>query len=86
MTDKPHWKHDCDKCKLLGHTIGGKHMVDLYACESVLTGEVTLIARYSDEGSDYASCPSQYAHAEGHAELFAAKALYEESLNVPQNS
>lgn len=85
MPDKPQWKHDCTKCRFLGQTIGGKRLVDLYVCESVLENDATLIARYSDEDSDYAACPStSMAHPNGHAELFAAKALYEESLNVPE--
>ena len=44
------FKHDCEHCKLLGEF----NEADLYFCDTPLTG-VTVVARYSDEGSDYVS-------------------------------
>lgn len=82
MSPTPKWKHDCTKCKFLGQTIGGMKLVDLYVCESHYFLP-TLVARYGDDGPEYLSTHPSYAHANGHAELFAAKALYEESLNLP---
>lgn len=43
--------HDCETCQFLGAvTLDGK-TADLYYCK----GEPTIIARFSDEGGDYAS-------------------------------
>lgn len=75
MSDKPQWEHDCEACIFLGSAIGGKHHVDLYAHESP-SGRVELIARYGDDGPDYASTELSMARPNGHAELFCAKALY----------
>lgn len=89
MNGKPSWEHDCPTCRFLGTTIGNKRSVDLYVHEGPT--EVTLLARYSSDPPDYASCPSQYAHANGHAELFAALALWkagkpnEATNQVPKN-
>jgi len=50
VTDSPRYEHDCTSCIFLGQS--GK--ADLYACQ--VRGRVdTVIARYSDEGSDYSS-------------------------------
>lgn len=73
----PQWKHYCPKCKLLGQTIGGKHLVDLYVCDTMRPDTPTLLARYSDEDSDYASIMAGSAHPHGHSELFAAQAIWE---------
>jgi hypothetical protein len=78
-TGTPTWKHDCNRCKFLGQTIGGKHVVDLYVCETSPERSPTLVARYSDEGPDYASIDANYAHANGHSELFAAAWLWRKS-------
>lgn len=48
MADVPHFQHDCDECVFLGH----HHGHDLYFCNKSVA---TLIARYGDEGEDYAS-------------------------------
>ena len=56
-------------------------MVDLYYCEAV--GGDTLIARYGDDGPEYLSTTVGMAHPNGHSELFAAQALYEQSHNLP---
>jgi len=66
---KPHWKHDCTRCKFLGATIGGGRLTDLYQCG------YTLIARFSDDGPDYYSLEGNYINPHGHAELFVAKYL-----------
>lgn len=49
----PNYEHDCAKCKSLGTTVSGSSgkVVDLYFCPT----EPTIIARFSDEPSDYAS-------------------------------
>lgn len=44
------FKHDCENCKPLGEF--GE--ADLYFCDTPWIG-VTVVARYSDEGSDYVS-------------------------------
>lgn len=78
--EQPKYKHDCKFCTFLGRTIGRGHAVDLYfhpAVGHLIYGSV--IARFSDEGSDYVSCLIQYVHPEGHAELWAAKDLAIES-------
>lgn len=48
--ETPHYTHDCDNCTFLGNN--GR--ADLYYCTQSGT-RVTLIARYSSEGSDYIS-------------------------------
>ena len=45
---EPRHKHDCDQCDYLGQYEGA----DLYFCGKSLP---TVIARYSDEPSDYTS-------------------------------
>ena len=71
----PRYIHDCSKCRFLGYTIGGGIVHDLYYCDTVLG---TVVARYGSEGSEYYSCPVQYANPRGHAELWAAKCILEE--------
>jgi len=51
---KPNFKHDCDRCVFLGEVVAGGKLADLYFCGQS-GGLPTVIARYSDEGSDYAS-------------------------------
>lgn len=62
---KPIHKHDCDKCEFLG-TIKSLdnpgHVADLYIHRNqyskvTSSGGHSIIARYSDKGSDYTSCP-----------------------------
>lgn len=78
----PKWKHDCDKCRFLGQTIGGRHISDLYVCDtSGPDMSPTLIARYGDDGPEYLSMDSNYAHANGHSELFVAAHLWRKSEN-----
>ncbi len=48
-TQTPRFCHDCTRCTFLG----GFDAADLYFCCGSL--ETTVIARYSDEGSNYAS-------------------------------
>lgn len=47
----PKFTHDCTACTFLGHV--DDH--DLYVCQSAATKQFTYIARYSDDGPDYAS-------------------------------
>ena len=49
MKLNPLWKHDCDACKFLGT----RKNLDWYVCEEGALGR-SIIARYSDEGPDYA--------------------------------
>jgi len=48
---KPRFQHDCDKCIFLGHF--NEH--DVYFCPKSNGG--SLLARYGDDGPDYASSP-----------------------------
>ena len=71
---KPQFQHDCDKCEFLGSfdyqgcLVDGSiadFTADLYVCRGVRNlgrgKDDTLIARLSDEGSDYCSgWPEQY--------------------------
>lgn len=47
---KPKFQHDCENCEFLGHF----HDHDVYKCGQ--SGK-SLVARFSDEGSEYASWP-----------------------------
>jgi hypothetical protein len=54
--DNPAYKHDCTKCIFLGkHRYTDGRIVDLYYCEKCDGG--TGIARFGNNGSDYASAP-----------------------------
>ena len=78
----PTWTHDCERCHFLGHTIGGGRRTDLYVCDRPGSNlPPTLIARFGDEGSHYYSTDANYAHATGHAELFAAAWLWRQDEN-----
>ncbi len=78
MKSSPKYQHDCTSCIFIGQTIGGKVTVDLYYHgPNFLVSHGTLIARVSDEGSNYLSCPVELARPSGHSELWAAKALFE---------
>jgi len=48
---KPQWKHDCDQCTYLGSVHMHNTVADWYECSR------TVLARLSDEGSDYLSMP-----------------------------
>jgi hypothetical protein len=43
----PHFKHDCDHCEFWGHWFGH----DVYYCGG------SIVARWGDDGPDYASSP-----------------------------
>lgn len=60
------YKHDCTECIPLGEF----HKTDLYYCEKGF--EPTVIARRSDEGSDYES-GMKFATKEGSPLLYEAK-------------
>lgn len=49
---KPRFTHDCARCRFLGFTSVAGRYADLYYCGG---REKTVIARYSDDGPDYAS-------------------------------
>lgn len=65
------FQHDCEQCIPLGQT----ERADLYFCPN----EPTLIARHSDEGSDYAS---GIAFANFNPDLVEAKRLALEKLGM----
>lgn len=53
---KAKFTHDCDRCQFLGHYFGH----DVYVCNgggNTLMGMGSIIARYGDDGPDYASQP-----------------------------
>jgi hypothetical protein len=83
MGNKPEWKHDCKGCKFLGQTIGGGRLVDCYVCSQGNLQMATLVARFGNDGPEYYSTDPNFAHPSGHAELFAARAMWEESQNDP---
>jgi hypothetical protein len=78
-SDKPKFEHDHDCCVFLGHWDGGQRPADLYYCDQGI-GEDIVLARYSDEGSDYQS--GLYG-AEQIPELAAAKRLAEGAGLLP---
>jgi len=51
----PTYKHDCTQCVFLGTATapGTPQVVDLYFCDQ--GGRPTVIARFSDDASDYQS-------------------------------
>lgn len=53
---KPRFKHDCDRCRFVGHLsiqdTGGTG--DVYVCPSERI-EPTILVRYSDDPPDYSS-------------------------------
>jgi len=63
MPAKPKWTHDCERCLFLGSvTLNGDSTTlsrhyDLYVCLDGDTLGHSYIARYDDEGSQYASYP-----------------------------
>ena len=84
MNDKPRWRHNCKRCRFLGQCIGGMRFHDLYVCDNPdrpSPVNITLIARFGDDGPDYLSAHPAYVRPEGHAELFAAKNIWKEETN-----
>lgn len=57
LTDKPLYKHDCEKCVYLGSA----QEKDFYFCNKSLTGRDSLVIRLSDKPSDYLSMPVEVA-------------------------
>jgi hypothetical protein len=60
VTETPQYKHDCETCVFLGrftdnstYTGGVDREYDLYYHQGTI--ETTVVARFSDEGSDYSS-------------------------------
>lgn len=52
ISDLPLYEHDCNNCVFLGKYTEDNHVYDLYFCNNEPT---TVIARYSNIGSDYIS-------------------------------
>ena len=52
---KPKWKHDCTACTFIGAMFMYNKTADWYVCND------TVLARMSDEGSDYWSMPISVA-------------------------
>jgi hypothetical protein len=55
----PRYVHDCDRCRFLGrfesdYRHEDPHVFDLYVCPATF-GHTTVVARFSDSGSDYYS-------------------------------
>lgn len=69
----PKYQHDCKSCTFLDTVIARHKEVDLYCCQQEAGGPIpTVVARYSDRGSDYSS---GLDFADTQAELFMARAL-----------
>ena len=70
--EKPIYEHDCDNCKFLGNykspESGDNQTYDLYFCP----GEDTVIARYGNNGWEYAS-GLRFARPDGTPSLLEAK-------------
>ncbi len=65
-TTKPRYTHDCSACVFLGHYDTEEGEFDLYACTArQVGGDDSFIARYGDEGPEYASAPSSIASRPG---------------------
>jgi hypothetical protein len=83
----PKWKHDCDKCILLGHTTHNKGTVDLYCHPySPIQDGITLVARYGNEGNEYISHTGGISKETGNPCLWLAKKLWKEKLNEASSS
>lgn len=48
------YQHDCDQCRFLGTFLD----LDVYVCGKF--GPRSIIARFGDDGSDYASMPLEF--------------------------
>jgi len=72
----PRFKHDCQRCRYLGTIVSSGGLADLYFCDQS-GSRPTVIARFSDEGSDYASGLVDLGDEfrVGTAELFVAATL-----------
>ena len=53
---KPQFKHDCENCLFIGIF----HDFDVYICLGTEAG--SMIARYGDDGPQYASCNVKLIH------------------------
>ena len=77
---KPTFTHDCDKCRFLGTIPSANHgTVDLYVCTNDADPlGPSLIARFGDEGPDYASQPEKIVRqAKTLLDLTKALALFD---------
>lgn len=73
----PEHEHDCNVCELLGKTIGGGRIVDLYIHKNRQRPH-TLVARYGNISNEYYSCEYGRVHPTGHSELWAAQCIAKE--------
>lgn len=76
--------HDCDRCIFLGHwedpeMLDGYQHFDFYACPARPGMTTSIIARYSNEGSDYVSIP--YHLVIHDRVLLIAKSRYDEYIS-----
>jgi len=55
MIETPQYQHDCKKCKFLGRFTSEGINYDLYFCIEGNGNRPTVIARYGNEGNNYAS-------------------------------
>ena len=74
----PKYQHDCEACQFLGHHRGH----DLYVCRNPRNeGLSSIIARFADQDSHYASFPMDVmrtiAAGEGHAASKTTEILLE---------
>lgn len=88
MQPDPTYKHDCDACRFLGSVTGPDpyhakivKTWDLYVCGEQLREReralgLTVLARYSDEPSNYKSCPLSMVR-DVHPVLLWGRALLE---------
>ncbi len=53
----PYFTHDCDKCVFHGSAKIEGELYDFYSCPRDDADYVSIIARYGDEGPEYASMP-----------------------------
>lgn len=60
--DKPEYRHDCDSCRFVGNLYGrevneAQRSYDVWVCPSRSGLGGSLIARYGNDGPEYASWP-----------------------------
>ena len=86
--DVPQYEHDCDRCKFLGlYYDTPKKRYDLYIC--IYGNNATIIARFSNDGSDYWSADLSIAirmSCDGNHEFarIAIKRAIQEKLITPE--
>ena len=79
----PKYTHNCERCRFLGQVEEEGKIVDLYWCPSATDLHLdSLIARFSDEGPDYASYhpPDAFAYPEQAAKQLGRHAHYHQLM------